>query len=84
MQNFGVTIQEHYGMLWYFLEWSIVQKATYKYLQSSSNIEKITTFDNQSVVRSRLHHRIGGKRKKRKKFGIKESAVSIVLSVTPR
>ena len=23
MQNFGVTNQEHYGMLWYFLEWSI-------------------------------------------------------------
>ena len=24
MQNFGVTNKEHYGMLWYFLEWSIV------------------------------------------------------------
>ena len=23
MQNFGVTNEEHYGMLWYFLEWSI-------------------------------------------------------------
>ena len=23
MQNFGVTNKEHYGMLWYFLEWSI-------------------------------------------------------------
>ena len=22
MQNFGVTKKEHYGMLWYFLEWS--------------------------------------------------------------
>ena len=21
-QNFGVTKKEHYGMLWYFLEWS--------------------------------------------------------------
>ena len=21
--NFGVTNKEHYGMLWYFLEWSI-------------------------------------------------------------
>ena len=21
-QNFGVTSKEHYGMLWYFLEWS--------------------------------------------------------------
>ena len=24
MQNFGVTNKEYYGMLWYFLEWSIV------------------------------------------------------------
>ena len=24
MQNFGVTIKEHYGMLRYFLEWSIL------------------------------------------------------------
>ena len=23
MQNLGVTNKEHYGMLWYFLEWSI-------------------------------------------------------------
>ena len=23
MQNFGVTSKEYYGMLWYFLEWSI-------------------------------------------------------------
>ena len=23
MQNFGVTNKEHYGMLWYFLEWSV-------------------------------------------------------------
>ena len=24
VQNFGVTNKEHYGMLWYFLEWSIL------------------------------------------------------------
>ena len=23
IQNFGVTNKEHYGMLWYFLEWPI-------------------------------------------------------------
>ena len=28
MQNLGVTNKEHYGMLWYFLEWSITQRAT--------------------------------------------------------
>ena len=26
MQNFGVTNKEHYGMLWYFLEWSIKEQ----------------------------------------------------------
>ena len=25
MQNLGVTNKEHYGMLWYFLEWSITR-----------------------------------------------------------
>ena len=24
MQNFGLTNKEHYGMLWYFLEWAFV------------------------------------------------------------
>ena len=24
MQNFGVTNKEHYGMLWFLLEWSIM------------------------------------------------------------
>ena len=28
MQNFGVTNKEHYGMLWYFLEWSIKLRPT--------------------------------------------------------
>ena len=23
LQNFGVTDKDHYGMFWYFLEWSI-------------------------------------------------------------
>ena len=28
MQNFGVTNKEHYGMLWYFLEWAITRSMT--------------------------------------------------------
>ena len=32
MQNFGATNKEHYGMLWYFLEWSIV----YSYFEKGS------------------------------------------------
>ena len=31
MQNFGVTNREHYGMLWYFLEWSIVEVIVVRY-----------------------------------------------------
>ena len=26
MQTFGVTNEEHYGVLWYFLEWSILYR----------------------------------------------------------
>ena len=29
MQNFGVTNKEHYGMLWYFLEWPIKTSNTF-------------------------------------------------------
>ena len=29
VQNFGVTNKEHYGMLWYFLEWSIQPMSTH-------------------------------------------------------
>ena len=25
MQNFGMTNKKYYGVLWYFLEWSIMQ-----------------------------------------------------------
>ena len=28
MQNFGMTNKEHYGMLWYFLEWLIILHST--------------------------------------------------------
>ena len=31
--KFGVTNKEHYGMLWYFLEWSISQ-----FVRSDSNV----------------------------------------------
>ena len=30
MQNFGMTNKEYYGMLWYFLEWS-VGRALHRY-----------------------------------------------------
>ena len=31
MQNFGMTNKEHYGMLWYFLEWLIILHSTKSY-----------------------------------------------------
>ena len=31
MQNLGVTNKEHYGMLWYFLEWSITRWWQWRY-----------------------------------------------------
>ena len=30
MQNFGETNKEHYGVLWYFLEWSITYALFWK------------------------------------------------------
>ena len=33
MQNFWVTNKEHYGILWYFLEWSILGKCYYNLRQ---------------------------------------------------
>ena len=31
MQIFVVTIKDHYGMLWYFLEWSISRYAVTRF-----------------------------------------------------
>ena len=36
----GVTKKEHYGMLWYFLEWSIREKySLYKLVKSGQTIQ---------------------------------------------
>ena len=37
MQNLGVTKKEHYGRLWYFLEWSIVEMSNFS-LQDKTKI----------------------------------------------
>ena len=34
--NFGVTNKEHYGMLWYFLEWSIQNTVCCNFISSPS------------------------------------------------
>ena len=47
--NFVVTNKEHYGMLWYFLEWSIV---VFDYaFEIRTSINKDNTFHHQQSVR---------------------------------
>ena len=41
MQNFGVRNKEHYGMLWYFLEWSIVVLSDIRLAQFINNNNKL-------------------------------------------
>ena len=43
MQNFGVTNKEHYGMLWYFLEWSISSNVP-RFSQLFPHIYKLCIF----------------------------------------
>ena len=43
MQNFGVTNKEYYGMLWYFLEWSIVIVRSVVTLMSGVTVMKVVT-----------------------------------------
>ena len=46
MQNFGVTNKEYYGMLWYFLEWSIgpigsLSKGVFELRMSTGSEEEV-------------------------------------------
>ena len=49
MQNCGVTIKEHYGMFWYFLEWSIDVRANTQGRTAVGNATK----EAMSVIRTR-------------------------------
>ena len=40
MQNFGVTNKEHYGMLWYFLEWSILHNLCFSFLLGITAVQR--------------------------------------------
>ena len=40
MQNIGVRNKEHYGMLWYFLEWSIRHSHVVVMLRRQRNVQK--------------------------------------------
>ena len=53
--KFGVTKKEHYGMLWYFLEWSIREKySLYKLVKNGQTIQglcsKLKHRDNTNIL----------------------------------
>ena len=65
--KFGVTKKEHYGMLWYFLEWSIASKLVLWQLSVErvsrgrqpidsyiDNIKRDTSLDSVSEIRSAM------------------------------
>ena len=43
MQNFEATNKEHYGMLWYFLEWQIERVVEYRIFRNLTWHKKIGT-----------------------------------------
>ena len=49
MQNFGVTNKELYGMLWYFLEWSIVYSIHYS-TKKAVQVQKVSQLSLASTV----------------------------------
>ena len=49
MQNFGVTNKEHYGMLWYFLEWSILTLYVCRY-QLLGSLWFAVSFSNMLII----------------------------------
>ena len=53
MQRFGVTNKEHYCMLWYFLEWSIVQTSFLSWLTSRASIWFALTLNIIIILRFR-------------------------------
>ena len=36
----GVTNKEHYGMLWYFLEWSILHNLCFSFLLGITTVQR--------------------------------------------
>ena len=44
--KFGMTNKEHYGMLWYFLEWSIVPFTSHKTKFTFLHFSKIEVVQN--------------------------------------
>ena len=53
VQNFGVTKKERYGMLWYFLEWSIAVTVNFGLLA----IEHTQTYETYRVMWKILNRR---------------------------
>ena len=49
MQNFGATNKEHYGMLWYFLEWSIAMFCVPRRLRTADAFPVVASHDRKCV-----------------------------------
>ena len=45
MQNFGMTNKKYYGVLWYFLEWSISHQYQLTFFGLVTNIDMLCTYE---------------------------------------
>ena len=62
MQNIGVTNKEHYGMLWYFLEWSIEcfhlrGQHLCKFIRTKESVRIRKEFNSQKIGLGHQHGR---------------------------
>ena len=56
MQNIGVTNKEYYGMLWYFLEWSIISISEVQQIHGQNqNFSFHTRFKNAFLLQCEGH-----------------------------
>ena len=60
MQNFGVNNQEYYGMLWYFLRWSIVSVSVLSKVLSLAKLSCPQIW-NIEQEKDREKERVGGR-----------------------
>ena len=49
MQNFGETNKEHYGMLWYFLEWPIFYGTLQPYFTLAIDVKKSSPYPRRKI-----------------------------------
>ena len=62
MQHFGMTNKEHYGMLQYFLEWSIVQSFDSNYALYKTETSQRRTTDTFETINGQLRNALGSEK----------------------